>query len=93
MYFVLPALRISSRAGIDCSIGVSFCSLSVAWSKEKVAVHTRIDTVEIVEIRRKAQSLDRAVDVRLDVLRRVGHGSVFEGRETAFGCDYTQGND
>jgi hypothetical protein len=85
MYFVLPALRISSRAGIDCSIGVSFCSLSVAWSKEKVAVHTRI--------RRKAQSLDRAVDVRLDVLRRVGHGSVFEGRETAFGCDYTQGND
>lgn len=28
MYFVLPALRIESRAGIDCSSGVSEHSLS-----------------------------------------------------------------
>lgn len=44
--------------------------------------------MEVVKIWREAQTLDRAIDVRLDVFGRVGDGSVFEGGETAFGCDY-----
>jgi hypothetical protein len=44
--------------------------------------------VEIIEIWRKAQTLDRAFDVRLDVLGGVGDGAVFESGETAFGGDY-----
>ena len=73
---------------MDCSSGVSYYSLSVNCSYEKADAHTRIDTVEVVKIWRKAKAVDRAIDVRLDVLRRVRYGSVFEGCETAFGCDY-----
>ena len=53
--------------------------------------HTRIDAVEIVEVWREAQTLDRAVDVRLDVLGRIGDSAVFESGETALGCDYVDG--
>ena len=45
MYFVLPALRIASRAGMDCSSGVSGWSLLALRSSEEVRIHTWIDTV------------------------------------------------
>lgn len=69
MYFVLPALRISSRAGIDSSSGVSGDQKSAAGSwKSQAARPTRIDTMQIVQIRRETQSLNRAIDVLFDML-------------------------
>ena len=47
--------------------------------------------MEIVEVWRETQTLDRAVDVRLDVLGRIGDSAVFESGEAALGCDYVDG--
>jgi len=88
MYLVLPAARIESRAGMDCSRGVSCCFPLVDRRTRRRKGHTGVDAVEVIEIWRKAQTLDRAFDVRFDVLGGVGDGAVFESGETAFGGNY-----
>jgi hypothetical protein len=80
MYFVFPALRMESRAGIEDSRGVS-----AYWSMFSMLVHsiiiyrrtlTRIDAVEVIEVRSESKTFDRSFDVRFDVLGGVGHGHV-----------------
>lgn len=88
MYFVLPALRISSRAGIDSVRGVS-TRVSKMDIITPVIGHTGIYPVQIVEIRGEAKSLNRAFDVLLDVRGRVGHRTVpSKDIESTFRCDY-----
>jgi hypothetical protein len=49
---------------------------------------TGIDPMQIIQIRRKPQSFNRAVDISLDVLGRIGHLSIAEAVEAAFRCHY-----
>jgi hypothetical protein len=60
MYFVLPALRIASRAGMDCSRGVSGWSLlsvlliNSSMRGRECRALTRIDAVKVVQVWREA---------------------------------------
>ena len=69
MYFVLPALRSESSAGMDSSRVVSTIVSRLYQEKEESTdeILTRINPVEVVEIRREAQSLDGAVNVAQDM--------------------------
>lgn len=66
MYFVLPAFRISSRAGMDSSKGVSG-TISKCKGVDRSRIRTRIDTMQVVEVRGKAKSFDCAFNVGFDV--------------------------
>lgn len=50
---------------------------------------TRVDSVEVVQVRREAESLDRALNVRLDMRRRVRNGAGAEAVESTLRCDYS----
>jgi hypothetical protein len=91
MYFVFPSLRMESRAGIEDSRGVSVCPCPVSifvgeFFRAKRGL-TRIDAVEVVQVRSESKAFDRSLNVGLDVLGRVGDDHVFECRESAFGRD------
>lgn len=43
--------------------------------------------MQVVQIRREAESLDGAVDVRADVLRRIGDVAIAEAIKAALGSD------
>lgn len=75
MYFVLPALRISSRAGIDSVRGVSI-EISKVDMDIKAIGRTGIYPVEIVKIRSKPKSLNGAFDILLNVRSRVGDRTI-----------------
>lgn len=74
MYLVFPALRISSSAGMDSSRGVS-TQVSIGPAI-RISQHTWVDSMQIVEIGSKAQSVDGALDVLLDVGGRIGDRTV-----------------
>jgi hypothetical protein len=67
MYFVFPALRIRSSAGIDSLRGVSRVLSGVAEPDSHRFVHTRVDAVEIIQIRGESESFDGAVNVCFDM--------------------------
>lgn len=76
MYFVFPALRISSRAGIDSSRGVSWETSQRNEYQARQSRPTRINAMQVVEIGSEAESLNGTLDVLLDVGGRVGHWSI-----------------
>ena len=55
--------------------------------KGPLGKHTRINPVKIVEVWGKAETLDGAVDVRLDVLRRIGDAAAAKNIKTTLGGD------
>jgi hypothetical protein len=75
MYFVLPALRISSRAGIDSVRGVSI-KINKVNMKIIAIRRTGIYPMEIVKIRSKSKSLNGALDILLDVRSGVGDRTI-----------------
>lgn len=70
IYLVLPAARISSRAGIDSVRGVS--EKVSYYSRNLCGRRTGINSVQIIQVRGEAQSFDGAVDILLDVRGGVG---------------------
>lgn len=48
---------------------------------------TGINAMEVIEVRREPQSLNRAFNVRLDMGRRVGNTSVAKDIEATLGGD------
>lgn len=52
---------------------------------------TRVDSVEVVEVRREPESLNRSVDVRLNVRAAVRHAAGAEAVEATLGGDYLRG--
>jgi hypothetical protein len=72
MYFVIPALRISSRAGIDSSRGVSIYHKISQGLGHLIGRRTGINSMKIIEIRGETQSLYSAVNVRFDVRSGIG---------------------
>lgn len=77
MYFVLPAFRISSRAEIESSRGVSVTSeLAGRHNIHRTSKHTRVNAMEVVKVRGETESLDCSLDVSLDVRCRVGDTSI-----------------
>lgn len=83
MYFVFPALRISSRAGIDSSSGVSIHIRKSA--AVEIYKRTRINSVEVIQIWGETEPANCAVDVLFDVRRRVGHAAILEYSKSALG--------
>jgi hypothetical protein len=71
MYLVFPALRISSRAGIDSVRGVSVENQQLK-PQRWIIRHTRINAVQIVQIRSKAESLNSALNILLNMRSGVG---------------------
>lgn len=71
IYLVLPALRSSSRAGIDSSRGVSI-AVSMDHISPQITEHTGIDAMEIVQIRGKTKPFNSAFDILFDVRGRIG---------------------
>lgn len=51
---------------------------------------TRINPMQVVKVRRKAQSFDRAVNILLDMRRRIGNTTIViltENGKSAFRCN------
>lgn len=48
---------------------------------------TRIDPVQVVEVRREAKSLDGALDILLDMRGGIGDGAIAEHVKAAFRCN------
>lgn len=51
---------------------------------DSAMIRTRIDSVQVVQIRRESESFDRAFDVGFDVVSRVGDCPVLETGESTF---------
>lgn len=77
IYLVLPALRISSRAGMDSVRGVSIEISNLRLEDDHVGIPlTGVNPVQIVQIRCKAKSLNSSFDVLLDMRGGVGDGAI-----------------
>lgn len=67
MYFVFPALRMESRAGIESSRGVSTfrfpVSSMVGHGVRNYKTLTRVNAVEIVKIWGESKALNRSLNV------------------------------
>ena len=87
MYFVFPCFRISSRAGIDSSRGVSARDELVGITYGIEGLHTRINSMQVVEIRCESEALDGSIDICLDVGGRVGDTANPKDIETALRSD------
>lgn len=88
MYLVLPALRISSRAGIDSSNGVSRSVNNLDGFAHWSLSLTRIDSVQIVKVWSKSEPLDSAFDILLDVGGLVRDTSIPKDVNTTLGSNY-----
>lgn len=88
MNLVLPAPRISSSVEMDSSSGVSGIVSEQVLEELGLRVLTRINTVKIVKIWRKAQPFDSALNILGDVYAGVGHTAVGKDVEAALGCDW-----
>lgn len=77
IYLVLPALRISSRAGMDSVRDVSIEISNLRLEDDHVGIRlTGVNPVQIVQIRCKAKSLNSSFDVLLDMRGGVGDGAI-----------------
>jgi hypothetical protein len=90
MYLVLPALRISSRAGIDSVKAVSIEISNLRLEDDHICIQlTGVNPVQIVQIRRKAKSLNSSINVLLNMRGGVGDGAIpSHDVEPTFGGNY-----